>query len=114
MRLIDADNFELVKTDLQSHLDEGFVDGANYILDMIDEAPTVNQWTSIKDGLPKKGCQCLCVCKGLWTRNSTIYMLRFDTKSKKFYDFNYSWMWIEHEVSNVTHWMELPKPPKGN
>lgn len=44
------------------------------------------EWVSVKDRLPEKSCQCLCA--GRWTGIGTIRMLRFDIKSKKFYDFN--------------------------
>lgn len=66
------------------------------------------EWVSVKDRLPEKSCQCLCA--GRWTGIGTIRMLRFDIKSKKFYDFNGR---VEYGVSNVTHWIEVPKPPEG-
>lgn len=66
------------------------------------------EWVSVKDRLPEKSCQCLCA--GRWTGIGTIRMLRFDIKSKKFYDFNGR---VEYGVSNVTHWIEVPEPPEG-
>lgn len=68
------------------------------------------EWVSVKDRLPEKNCQCICACKGLWTMSNTACMLRFDIKSKKFYGFNGR---VEYGVSNVTHWIEVPEPPKG-
>lgn len=71
------------------------------------------EWISVKDRLPEKDGQYLCYknyvvggyCDLLWY--GTIYD---HGKKRTFYFFDPDYGDIE--VSNVTHWMELPEPPK--
>lgn len=64
MRLIDADAFEVIKVQGASM---DFIDGMQYVLEMIDNAPTVesdNEWIPIEDDRkPKRMQECLCVCR---------------------------------------------------
>ena len=65
MRIIDADRFDVFFAEAPDGVDpEGFMEGANYVLERIDEAPTVEaeharhgKW--IKD---KYGRTCCSVC----------------------------------------------------
>ena len=82
-------------------------------LDMIDKAPTVNQWISVKDRLPEKEGEYLCYRRSL--NDGYCELLRYGViynKGRKrtfyFFDSEYG----DVEANNVTHWMELPEPPK--
>ena len=70
---------------------------ADYLL---DSGVTVQEWISVKDGLPEDG-ETVTIC----TEKGFVYAgeLIGDTW---FLD-NDSW------TANVTHWMPLPEPPKG-
>ena len=82
---------------------------------MIDKSPTENEWISVKDRLPNKDGEYLCY------RYSAVVgghcdLLRYGTiydndKERTFYFFDSDYGDVE--AQNVTHWMELPEPPKG-
>jgi len=76
------------------------------ICGMIDDAPTVGGWISVKDRLPEKEGQYLCwfgkntVCKGAAIATYLEEWKAFGSfESLKTYP-------------NVTHWMPLPEPPE--
>ena len=76
------------------------------------------EWISVKDRLPKKNGRYLCYrplhyMKILKMSAIGIYYYgrmenEGDRKGFYFFDSDYG----DVEISNVTHWMELPEPPK--
>ena len=85
------------------------------VLGMIYEMPTadvapVQEWVSIDDRLPEEGEYVLCSLKG-FNYGGNIQVCKF-VPADKFKDKPY----FEHfrnGFPSVTHWMPLPKPPKG-
>ena len=88
-----------------SEHDKGFDDGLEYVLDLIEKAPTLtppNEWVSVKNKKPELGERVLATdgafvgegymdCYGVWCRPNGM-----------------RWNMLESEV---THWMPLPAPP---
>lgn len=81
--------------------------------------PEFGEWISVKDRLPEKDGEYLCIIEGSicifdFTKDLyTIDKYAFN-KSKSnsgFYDFDRDLGYYEH--TRVTHWMPLPEPPKG-
>lgn len=71
----------------------------------LDDAPTVGDWVSIKDRLPKDGQDILVYLhNGEETR---IAPCNYDKGA--WYD---CVMNCAVAISNITHWMPLPEPPK--
>ena len=62
---------------------------------------TVQEWISVKDRLPKKSGEYLAYC-GEYDGICVLYLEVLKTKSK------WRTKWKE-----VTHWMPIPQPPKG-
>ena len=80
---------------------------ADYLL---DSGVTVQEWISVDDRLPEEGEYVLCVLKG-FNYGGKIQVCKF-VPADKFKDKPY----FEHfrnGFPSVTHWMPLPKPPKG-
>lgn len=71
---------------------------------LIEEAPAVDGWTSVKDRLPEDEYECLVITKGGW-----YYIGWFKSDIQK---------WVVDGVvwcdETVTHWIKLPEPPKGD
>ena len=100
MRLIDADAL-LAEYDAQHEGPPGRARA------LIENAPTIGGWISVKDRLPDEDDHYLCwfgsfplgafarVCT--WSRNKDAFWCYAD---------NSKW-------HNITHWMPLPEPPKG-
>ena len=85
---------------------------------LIRNGVTVQDWVSVKDRLPDATGRYLAVKKriapdALGGNRTDIVILRF------FEDFGFKMPihipdWINEEINDeVTHWMPLPKPPKG-
>ena len=88
-----------------SEHDKGFDDGLEYVLDLIEKAPTLtppNALVSVKNKKPELGERVLATdgafvgegymdCYGVWCRPNGM-----------------RWNMLESEV---THWMPLPAPP---
>lgn len=71
------------------------------------------EWISVKDRLPEEGGKYLCYRYSYMGNCGYCDVLRYGIidKEKCFYFFD-----LENgdvPVGNVTHWMELPEPPKG-
>lgn len=101
MRLIDAD--ALLKEMV------GITDGWlkppknwKWYEDSVRNAPTVDGWTSVKDSLPKKKGDYL-----IYNTDGIVWPYWYNPENKKWYD-NCGYL-----TESVTHWMPLPKPPKG-
>ena len=77
---------------------------------LLENGVTVQKWISVKDRLPEEGEYVLCVLKG-FNYGGKIQVCKF-VPADKFKDKPY----FEHfrnGFPSVTHWMPLPKPPKG-
>ena len=96
-------------------LDEMFngeccVDKTEAVAFLIAHGVTVQEWVSIDDRLPEEGEYVLCSLKG-FNYGGNIQACKF-VPADKFKDKPY----FEHFRNGfppVTHWMPLPKPPKG-
>ena len=65
---------------------------------LIANGVTVQEWVSVDDRLPDKPMKCL------------VYTKRGDCGG---YEITYYNQGFYLQYSNVTHWMPLPEPPKG-
>ena len=73
---------------------------ADYLL---DNGVTVQEWISVKDGLPKSGKEGVLI--GLRWGEVDIGWCEDSRWRSEFVN--------EYEDGEVTHWMPLPNPPKG-
>ena len=65
---------------------------------LIAHGITVQEWTSVKDRLPEKPMKCL-----VYTKRGEYGGYEITYYNEGFY----------LQYANVTHWMPLPQPPKG-
>ena len=88
-----------------------------YIERMIDSCPTVGEWISVKDRLPEEdgryityraGINYGITCETLFCVQPTNYRI----PTKNYFYFRNS-MGYQCVCTDVTHWMPLPEPPKG-
>ena len=70
---------------------------------LIAHGVTVQEWISVKDRLPEVGKKVLVYCK----ENKNDYEI--GAYSDTYRGFFVRQTWYE----NITHWMPLPQPPKG-
>lgn len=108
MRLIDADKLECVSTtmpkDASEDYKEGYGDGMNYVLEIVDDLTTIDpvEWIPCKERLPEVGRNVLLsVGKGLRTAEGN---LKDDGT------------WVQYRwsanIENVDAWAEMPEPWK--
>ena len=73
---------------------------------LIANGVTVQEWISVKDRLPEAGGYVVCIAK----RNPFSRFMPMVARIKK-----NGWAnpITEQYISEVTHWMPLPLPPKG-
>ena len=76
---------------------------ADYLL---DSGVTVQEWISVEDRLPGAGEYVVCIAK----RNPFSMFMPMVARIKK-----NGWVnpITEQYISEVTHWMPMPNPPKG-
>ena len=76
---------------------------ADYLL---DSGVTVQEWISVDDRLPEVGGYVVCIAK----RNPFSRFMPMVARIEK-----NGWVnpITEQYISEVTHWMPLPEPPKG-
>ena len=76
---------------------------ADYLL---DSGVTVQEWISAKDRLPEAGGYVVCIAKRNPFSRFMPMVARIDKNG-----------WAnpitEQYISEVTHWMPIPQPPKG-
>ena len=80
---------------------------AEYIADtLLDNGVTVQEWISVKDRLPEAGGYVVCIAK----RNPFSRFMPMVARIEK-----NGWVnpITEQYISEVTHWMPIPQPPKG-
>ena len=99
---------ELLKTIPQVNHAQAAVDGLDYVFGcaadyLIANGVTVQEWISVKDRLPEVGKKVLVYCK----ENKNDYEI--GAYSDTYRGFFVRQTWYE----NITHWMPLPQPPKG-
>ena len=78
-----------------------------YIADtLLDNGVTVQEWISVEDMLPEAGGYVVCIAK----RNPFSRFMPMVARIEK-----NGWVnpITEQYISEVTHWMPLPQPPKG-
>lgn len=71
------------------------------ICEMLDEAPTVGGWISVKDRLPEKNGDYL-----IYNTDGIVWPYWYDKEYKEWYDSS------GYLTESVTHWMPLPEAPK--
>ena len=73
---------------------------------LISNGVTVQEWISVKDRLPEAGEYVVCIAK----RNPFSMFMPMVARIKK-----NGWVnpITEQYISEVTHWMKIPQPPKG-
>lgn len=83
----------------------GWEEAANYL---IAHGVTVQEWISVEDRLPEKHDRFICTYK--FNSNSEMQFVGV----LDYYASDHYPHW-QHESAGVivTHWMPLPKPPKG-
>ena len=76
---------------------------ADYLL---DSGVTVQEWISVNDRLPENGGYVVCIAK----RNPFSRFMPMVARIEK-----NGWVnpITEQYISEVTHWMPIPQPPKG-
>ena len=78
-----------------------------YLADyLISSGVTVQEWISVEDGLPEVGGYVVCIAK----RNPVSRFMPMIARIEK-----NGWVnpITEQYISEVTHWMPMPNPPKG-
>ena len=73
---------------------------------LIDNGVTVQEWISVDDRLPEAGGYVVCIAK----RNPFSRFMPMVARIEK-----NGWVnpITEQYISEVTHWMPMPHPPKG-
>lgn len=91
-------------------------------LEMAISALEQTKWISVKDRLPKKDGYYLAFVEGYWARCTRLLSFAKDGRKVDEFDFDEGAknVWYRHDseygyvpVEDVTHWMPLPQPPKG-
>ena len=72
----------------------------------LDNGVTVQEWVSVKDMMPEAGGYVVCIAK----RNPFSRFMPMVARIEK-----NGWVnpITEQYISEVTHWMPIPQPPKG-
>ena len=81
--------------------------GRNFLLDrLITNGVTVQEWIQVEDRLPEAGGYVVCIAK----RNPFSRFMPMVARIEK-----NGWVnpITEQYISEVTHWMPIPQPPKG-
>ena len=80
---------------------------ATYLADyLVKNGVTVQEWISVDDELPEVGGYVVCIAK----RNPFSRFMPMVARIEK-----NGWVnpMTEQYISEVTHWMPMPNPPKG-
>ena len=110
---------ELVKNALRAYGRdlEKVVEPYDFIADfLIHSGVTVQEWISVKERLPDKdGCYIVTACDEGCSCGDGIW---YDTVVIEAEHYKGEWSWnengTEYDITDlVTHWMQMPNPPKG-
>ena len=83
---------------------------------LIAHGVTMQEWVSVKDRLPDKdGCYIVTACDEGCSCGDGIW---YDTVVIEAEHYKGEWSWnengTEYDITDlVTHWMQMPNPPKG-
>ena len=89
-----------------------------YVADnLISNGVTVQEWISVKDRLPEQPPNRVDEQGRSWVTQN-IDCIVYDGKIVfvAHYSFQNKFFWYSdtlHPLKNITHWMEIPQPPKG-
>ena len=77
-----------------------------FVTNLLSHGVTVQEWISVKDMMPEAGGYVVCIAK----RNPFSRFMPMAARIEK-----NGWVnpITEQYISEVTHWMPLPEPPKG-
>ena len=96
-----------LQADIADNISENGTQHREFIADlMIANGVTVQEWISVKDGLPEAGRYVVCIAK----RNPFSRFMPMVARIEK-----NGWAnpITEQYISEVTHWMPIPQTPKG-
>lgn len=95
-----------LQADIADNISENGTQHREFIADlMIANGVTVQEWISVDDRLPEHGDVVLCFMKFGEQR-----ILQWDNVSSWWLGYGHGDDW---QKADVTNWMPLPKPPKG-
>ena len=85
---------------------------------LLDSGVTVQEWVSVNDRLPieeakaheQEWCEEYCEFLVMIERGLLPTTLYYDWEENEWFKINTA---LERETYKVTHWMQLPEPPKG-
>ena len=83
----------------------------NFADHLIANGVTVNEWISVKDRLPETNYRTMVIVCVDGNKSAARWFERTMISGKLVERFKYPWDVITCE--NITHWMPLPQPPKG-
>ena len=99
MRLVDADAL-YAKLDDMTVFGETFITAVEFAKLVIQDAPTIGGWISVKDRLPETGTLAL-----VFGSAGAMTVARYIAVNQ--------WL-VPGIFSAITHWMPLPTPPEVN
>ena len=77
-----------------------------YVADhLISNGVTVQEWISVEDRLPEEKVNCIVYYKHAYCDNDDYWAIGICFYNGEKFQMDWSY--------KVTHWMPLPKPPKG-
>lgn len=110
-RYIDADE---LREQIDNYPFTEYCDYSN-VIDMIDYAPTVDvapvkHWISVKDRLPEPKTWAIVYIE---YPSPVLELERGIQKTNNIKKLFYDGKGFYNDYGNITHWMPLPEPPKG-
>lgn len=78
---------------------------ADDVMDIIAHGVTVQEWISVDDRLPEEKVDCIVHYKHAYCDNDDYWAIGICFYNGEKFQMDWSY--------KVTHWMPLPKPPKG-
>lgn len=125
MRLIDADALEELFREVIGNIAkrpeigkdlEHMVRASAMAVQMIQDAPTIGGWISVKDRLPEEDGEYLVfmihktMVLGYANRLTDVDQFDFNENTSGWYDYDSEYGFYQR--MDVTYWMPLPEPPK--
>lgn len=69
------------------------------------------KWIPVTERLPENTEKVLALSKSRFGNGYLSWLVRYNPDAGAFYDYDSEWGNIK--IHNITHWMPLPEPPKG-